>query len=124
MASPSTTMTDVDCQTCQEALSARLDGEDEPVPAEATDRHLASCGACRSWQARATQMSRLLRVRQAAPTPDLSAAILELAVPPQGMRGWWARVALIVVATAQVGLALSQMLGVGHGGVPSGHVLN
>jgi predicted anti-sigma-YlaC factor YlaD len=120
-------MRGVDCLTCREALSARLDGEAEPVPAEDTDQHLASCAECQSWQTRVTRTSRELRVRQATPVPDLSAAILENAVPPQNIRGWWARIALVVVAAAQVGLVLSQMLGVGvgHGGVPaSGHVLN
>lgn len=105
-------MTDVDCLTCREALSARLDGEDEPVPTEQTDRHLASCAECRSWQARVQHQSRMLRIRQASPVPDLSAAILDLAVPPQETRGWWARIALIAVATAQLALALSQLIGV------------
>jgi predicted anti-sigma-YlaC factor YlaD len=113
-------MTFVDCLTCREALSARMDGEAEPAPAEQTDQHLATCAACRSWQARVATTSRMLRVRQAAPVPDLSAAILDMAVPPQSPRGWWARIALIVVAVAQLGLALTQILGAGspadHGG--------
>ncbi|WP_166664344.1 zf-HC2 domain-containing protein [Actinophytocola oryzae] len=117
--------------TCREALSARLDGEAEPVPAEQTDEHLASCSACRSWQTRAGETSRLLRVRPAAEVPDLSAAILDLAAPPSGVRGWWARIALVAVAAAQISLALSQMLGIGvphavaHGEVPvAGHLFN
>jgi predicted anti-sigma-YlaC factor YlaD len=118
----------VDCLTCREAISARLDGEPEPVPAEETDEHLVSCAACRSWQVRVTERSRTLRVRQAIEVPDLSDAILEIAVPPSGTRGWWARIALIAVATAQLSLALSQMLGIGaHGAehVPlAGHLFN
>jgi predicted anti-sigma-YlaC factor YlaD len=121
-------MTGVDCLTCREALSARLDGEEEPVPAERTDEHLASCAACRSWQGRAAETTRTLRVRQATPVPDLADAILEIAVPPSGVRGWWARIALIAVAAAQLSLALGQMLGVGapgHGGMPvAGHLFN
>lgn len=108
----------VDCMTCREALSARMDGEDEPVPAEQTDQHLTSCVACRSWQVRVEQMSRTLRVREATPVPDLSATILDTAVLPLATRGWWARIALIVVAVAQLGLALSQILGVG---APTNH---
>jgi predicted anti-sigma-YlaC factor YlaD len=121
-------MAHVDCLTCREALSARMDGEDEPVPAEETDQHLATCAECRSWQGRVGQLSRTLRVREAPPVPDLSAAILDAAVPPLPTRGWWARVALIGVAVAQLGLALSQVIGVevtlgvtGHG---EGHLLN
>lgn len=106
-------MRHVDCLTCREAISARLDGEPEPVPAEQTDEHLASCAACRAWQARVTATARTLRVRPAQEVPDLTAAILETAVPPSGTRGWWARIALIAVATAQLSLALAQMLGVG-----------
>jgi predicted anti-sigma-YlaC factor YlaD len=117
-------MTDVDCQTCHEALSARLDGEDEPVPAVETDRHLTSCAPCRAWQARAAQTSRMLRVREAFPVPDLSAAILDTAALPESTRGWWARIALIAVAAAQLGLALTQVLGAGaptaHGGHATG----
>jgi predicted anti-sigma-YlaC factor YlaD len=117
-------MTHVDCLTCREALSARMDGEDEPVPAEHTDQHLASCSACRSWQVRVEQTSRTLRVREASPVPDLSAAILDTAVPPEPARGWWARIALIVVAVAQLGLALSQLFGVGGDPHGSGHLFN
>lgn len=124
-------MTDVDCLTCREAISARLDGEAEPVPAEETDQHLASCAACRSWEVRVTERSRMLRVRQAPVVPDLSDAILEMAVPPPSTRGWWARIALIAVAAAQLSLAMAQMLGVGapgsdaaHGAVPAGHFFN
>ncbi|HYQ67507.1 zf-HC2 domain-containing protein [Actinophytocola sp.] len=110
----------MDCLTCREALSARLDGEEEPAPAAETDRHLASCAECRAWETRVTQTSRLLRVREAIPVPDLSSAILATAVPPQSTRGWWARIALVSVAVAQVGLALTQVLGsgvsAGHGG--------
>jgi predicted anti-sigma-YlaC factor YlaD len=105
-------MTDVDCLTCREALSARMDGEDEPVPTEQTDRHLTSCADCRAWQARVEHQSRMLRIRQAPPVPDLSAAILDMAAPPQETRGWWARIALIAVATAQLALAMSQLIGV------------
>jgi predicted anti-sigma-YlaC factor YlaD len=111
-------MTAVDCLTCREALSARLDGEEEPVPAAETDRHLDSCAECRAWETRVTQTSRLLRVREAIPVPDLSAAILEKAAPPQSTRGWWARIALVIAAIAQVGLALTQVLG---SGTPAGH---
>jgi len=117
--------------TCREAVSARLDGEAEPVPAERTDEHLASCAACRSWQTRVARTSRGLRVRPAGDVPDLTAAILQNAVPPSSTRGWWARIALIAVAAGQLSLALSQMLGAsvphgtGHDAVPvAGHLFN
>ncbi len=40
---------DVDCEIAQEALSARLDGEDEGLAPAATDAHLAECADCRAW---------------------------------------------------------------------------
>ncbi|MCX2954519.1 zf-HC2 domain-containing protein, partial [Lentzea sp. NEAU-D7] len=36
----------VDCYTCREALSARLDGELEGVPAAEVDAHLETCTSC------------------------------------------------------------------------------
>jgi predicted anti-sigma-YlaC factor YlaD len=119
--------------TCREAVSARLDGEPEPAPAEQTDEHLASCTTCRSWQVRVTETSRTLRVRRVLPVPDLSDAVLAIAVPPAKPQGWWARTALVGIAAAQLSLALSQLLGVGplaahgaeHGAAPlAGHVFN
>jgi predicted anti-sigma-YlaC factor YlaD len=94
---------------CREALSARLDGEAEPVP---PDEHLRSCVACQEWLVRAEGLTRALRVRTATRVPDLSATVLDRVTiePP----GWGPRVALGAVAAAQVGLALSQALGVGN----------
>lgn len=113
----------MDCLTCREALSARLDGEAEPVPPSATDEHLHGCADCRAWHDRAAELSRTLRVRAAIDVPDLSAVILENAPVP--VRGWWPRLALGGVAVAQLALALAQVFGVGstvaHGG---GHLFN
>lgn len=114
-------MTSVDCRTCREALSARIDGEAEPEPAEETDAHLAACAACRAWQARAAAMARTLRVREASPVPDLGDAIL--ATAPVDTRGWWPRLGLGVVAVAQLTLALGQLLGTGHEAF-TGHLFN
>jgi predicted anti-sigma-YlaC factor YlaD len=102
-----------------------MDGEAEPVPAAETDAHLETCAACRTWQARAFEATRALRVREAPDVPDLTGPILEHAAPPVNTRGWWPRISLICVAAAQVGLAMSQIVGVGttaqraeHGGLP------
>ena len=122
----------VDCQTCREALSARIDGEDEPAPADRTDAHLATCPSCQAWQDSAIALSRTLRVREVVPVPDLTSAILENAPTPIDTRGWWPRLALGGVAVAQIGLGLSQMLSIGataaharHGGVPvASHLFN
>lgn len=107
------------CEDCREALSARLDGETEPAPPEAVDRHVAGCAACRSWFSRAERLHRTILLRPAPPVPDLTAVILERTpAPPRD--GWPARIALALVAIAQLGLAFAQLLGVedhgaGHG---------
>lgn len=122
----------VDCETFREAISARIDGEPEPVPADRTDQHLQDCEACRTWQARATEITRTARIREATSTPDLTASILEVAPALLPTRGWWPRLALGVVALAQLTLGLAQILGVettsqhaGHAGAPlTGHLFN
>lgn len=122
----------VDCATCREAVSARIDGETEPVPATQTDEHLRACPECRAWQARAVELSRELRVREAAAVPDLRDSIMEYAPPLDDTRGWWPRVLLGGIAVAQIGLALSQMVGAGtaedhlqHGAAPvASHFFN
>ncbi|WP_367127366.1 zf-HC2 domain-containing protein [Saccharothrix sp. HUAS TT1] len=127
----------MDCDTCREAVSARSDGEAEPVPAEETDAHLASCAACRRWQEDASALTRGLRVRPAADVPDLTAAVLA-ATPPTppkspAPRGWWWRMGLAGVAVAQLTLGLAQVFGVNTaddhtahpGGAPvSAHLFN
>lgn len=97
------------------------------MPAEVTDQHLDQCPACQTWQARASALTRSLRVRPAEPTPDLVEAVLEVAVIPTPMRGWWARAALVVVAVAQLTLGMAEVLGVNQGmsDMPmSGHLFN
>jgi predicted anti-sigma-YlaC factor YlaD len=109
-----------------------MDGEQEPVPAVDTDAHLQECDACRSWQARAIEVTRMMRVREVTSTPDLTAHILDTVPMPVSTRGWWPRLALGVVALAQVTLGLTQVLGVetatqhaGHTtGALAGHLFN
>ncbi|WP_370961790.1 hypothetical protein [Amycolatopsis sp. cg9] len=107
------------CEDCREALSARLDGESEPV---SPDEHLASCAACQEWFAGADRLRRAMLLRPAPPVPDLTAAILERTPAPSG-EGWGLRIALAVVAIAQLGLAFAQLLGTagGHGGIHLDH---
>ncbi|WP_191984250.1 hypothetical protein [Amycolatopsis eburnea] len=107
------------CEDCREALSARLDGESEPV---SPDEHLATCAACQEWFAGAERLRRAMLLRPAPAVPDLTAAILERTPAPSG-EGWGLRIALAVVAVAQLGLAFAQLLGTagGHGGLHFDH---
>ncbi|MGW3961863.1 zf-HC2 domain-containing protein [Amycolatopsis sp. NPDC005003] len=99
------------CEECREALSARLDGEAEPV---SPDEHLTSCAACREWLEGAERLRRAMLLRPAPPVPDLTAAILERTPAPSGER-WGRRIALAVVAIAQLGLAFAELLGTAGG---------
>jgi predicted anti-sigma-YlaC factor YlaD len=101
---------EVRCEECREGLSARLDGEAEPGPPGAADRHLDGCAACREWFTGAERLRRAMLLRPAPAVPDLTASILERTPAPAG-EGWGLRIALAVVAIAQLGLAFAQLLG-------------
>jgi predicted anti-sigma-YlaC factor YlaD len=74
----------VNCHTCREALSARLDGEDRPSERAAVDTHLASCADCRDWYAQAEAVGRLLRTAlPAPPSPGVAEDVLA-ALPGPG----------------------------------------
>ncbi|QUH01650.1 zf-HC2 domain-containing protein [Saccharopolyspora erythraea] len=114
----------MNCESCRISISARLDGEDGTAPDEQVDAHLESCAACRAWQAKAAMLTRGLRVRPASPTPDLVDAVLAHA--PRRRHRAVPRVALAVVAVAQLLLGALQMLGLGphaHHGM-SAHLFN
>ncbi|WP_026425641.1 zf-HC2 domain-containing protein [Actinokineospora inagensis] len=109
----------MDCETCREALSARLDGEAEPAPTADVDAHLGQCPTCAQWQAKAEHLTRTIRVRPAEQPPDLVDAVLAVRPKPTALGS---RVALVVVALIQVWLAMAQFL-TGATGDHAGHEL-
>ncbi len=112
------------CETVREALSARIDGEAEPIPADMTDRHLGTCSACRGWYRSAETLRRTMILQTAPPVPDLTAAITA-DLPPARRAPQLARAALAAVAVAQTGVALAQLFGSGtsgHGAFMMGHM--
>ncbi|WP_283312349.1 zf-HC2 domain-containing protein [Rhodococcus sp. IEGM 1354] len=134
----------MDCSIAREALSARIDGEREPVPAARVDEHLEVCADCRSWYASASALTRAIRVRPSHRTPDLAPEILAAAgvdIPAGAARRtlrWvlrdhpW-RAGLVVVALCQLVLGFGQVLGWGSGhdhasmsdpAAMSGHLFN
>lgn len=128
---------DVDCDTCRAALSARLDGETPPVPAERVEHHLAACPACRSWEQRARDLSRALRVRPVRPVPDVSRSVLRAAAtrrsrPVRWRAVRWQRVLLACIAVCQIALGVAQIPGLPgthHGNhadrvLTAGHLFN
>jgi predicted anti-sigma-YlaC factor YlaD len=111
----------MECGTCREALSARLDGETEPVPAEDVDAHLTGCTACQAWYADASLLSRRIRVRPVTPTPDLVAAVLAETRP---RRRPVVRIALAAVGLLQLLIAVAQLFGTHAHATLTGHLLN
>jgi predicted anti-sigma-YlaC factor YlaD len=59
----------VECERYRESLSARLDGEDEPIEPALVDAHLAGCAGCRRWEREAIAVTRLVRLRPMVATP-------------------------------------------------------
>lgn len=118
----------MDCDTAREALSARIDGEREPIPAARVDEHLAGCDFCREWQAAAVEQTRQLR--RLAGRSQLAAVRPSSASGPGRLRRpsvSWQRWALGGVGVVQLALAIAQGLGANLG-IPhaamTGHVLN
>ncbi|WP_433555745.1 zf-HC2 domain-containing protein [Pseudonocardia xinjiangensis] len=95
------------CQDCRQAISALLDGEDDPGEATAVDEHTATCPDCRSFLDRAAQVTRLARTGLAEPGPDLVAAVLAAAPTRRERRADAVRLALGAVGLAQGALAVS-----------------
>lgn len=108
------------CQTCRELLSVRLDGEATEVEEEAVVSHLATCRACVVHATALQRQHREVRLHAAEPVPDLTEAILRTAgvAPGAATRAserrvrvlGWARYGLLVVALAQVVLAVPELV--------------
>lgn len=125
----------MDCNVAREALSARIDGEREPVPARRVDEHLASCPGCREWYSRAVeqtqQLRRLVGRSQVVAVPEPR----DRSPAREPRRLWatatWLQWALGAVGVIQVGLAAAQGFGAdvgmparGPDAMASAHLLN
>jgi predicted anti-sigma-YlaC factor YlaD len=107
------------CDDCREAISAALDGEEQPGAEAAVAAHLEGCAECRWFGERAARITRLTRTRAAEPAPDLVATVVAAAPPSRRRVGADAvRVGLGAVGIAQLGLAVSAIVDAGaHHGV-------
>ena len=136
------------CEVVRETLSSLLDGEQQELPAQQVDAHLASCRSCRRWLVgAAAQARRLTDINSDAAAdagPDLAAQILAAAgvtsiTAENSGDGFWSRwgvwrPALVVVGVFQVVMALAQIAGVdfgmvsahghGHGAATGAHLLH
>jgi predicted anti-sigma-YlaC factor YlaD len=101
------------CEAIREALSARLDGEASDLGQATVDAHLGQCQDCAAWAEELAVLHRMVRVREAEPVPDLTAAILGTVRAPAARSRRsplaepvsLARWALFVVALTQLVLA-------------------
>lgn len=117
----------MECILAREALSARIDGEREPVPPARVDEHLADCASCRDWQVAAIEQTRQLRRlagrSQVTAVPAWRSADDRRRLPRVSLRRW----ALAAVGLVQLALAMAQVSGA-HLGMPpaamGGHLLN
>lgn len=126
----------VDCVVAREALSARLDGEREPVPSARVDEHLRDCPDCATWYDRAGQQALYLRdlantglIGSVSGRQDRGANVLTGVW--QWMKCHLLTIAIVVIGTAQVGLAVVQAAGINfgmvaahHGSASGAHLLN
>ncbi|OPX13043.1 zf-HC2 domain-containing protein [Mycobacterium sp. AT1] len=119
----------MNCDVARDALSARIDGEREPVPAARVDEHLGGCADCRVWFERvAVQAASLRRIAQRpVALPDQSLGRVR-GMPR--LRMSWQRWALVGVGVVQIAVGSIQALGLSvglsheHGMGSGGHLLN
>jgi predicted anti-sigma-YlaC factor YlaD len=114
------------CELAREALSAQLDGELNPLEEEGLAAHTKGCASCRSYARDLHAVHRSVRVRAAAPVPDLTRSIMAAAAPhlpthrrtpaAPTLRSAWARYALLVVGVTQLAFALPELVIHTHAG--------
>lgn len=121
----------MDCEVAREALSARLDGEREPVPSARVDQHLDECAACREWfdlvGLQARELRRLVESRPViAPVGPIGTQ--QPAPSRRRIALSWQRWALLGVGVAQIALAIVQGagldVGLHHGMDSTNHLLH
>jgi len=107
------------CDTCQDSLEARLDGELPPEEAREIDRHLAACPACARQFATLGETRRLVSenaMRYTAPDvlkARVRSAVARIGSPPvaagTGNRfRWWREVAAgLAIAIASSGITFA-----------------
>jgi predicted anti-sigma-YlaC factor YlaD len=103
----------VECEQYREALSARLDGEDDPAERHAVDAHLTICPECRSWMDNAAVVTRLARTSLVSTGPDLDEQLLAAAPGPGRLRvAITLRVLLGALGAVQFVLGAAQIAGI------------
>lgn len=112
------------CLEFHNAISARLDGEEQPTEAAAVDAHVAGCADCSAYAEHAARVTRLTRTRAAESAPDLVATVLAAAPAPRTrwLRPLPVRLALGAVGLGQCAMAVSGIVAAGHHGADTGRL--
>lgn len=119
----------VECEVARDALSARIDGEREPVPAARVDEHLDGCADCRVWLDGVTVQAASLR-RLAQRPLGLAPHVDGRVKGPSRLQLSWRRWALLGVGVVQIAVGSVQALGLSvglshdHSMGSGGHLLN
>jgi predicted anti-sigma-YlaC factor YlaD len=115
------------CEQVREAISARLDGEAEPLPLTVVDQHLAGCEDCRAWTLDVERLQRTARVSLAPVMSDETARFVAAVQADTANRASSfrrllpARLGLVAVAIGQLMVAAPALL-FGHDGWAPEHV--
>jgi predicted anti-sigma-YlaC factor YlaD len=100
------------CDRWQEAISARLDGEDPGIDRRLLDAHVARCPSCRAYTDAAAARRAAAPLAAAATPPDLSRRVARLAAAADRAASWnVARVLLAVVAVEIIVFSVPELLG-------------
>ncbi|ART74495.1 hypothetical protein BTO20_38285 (plasmid) [Mycobacterium dioxanotrophicus] len=106
----------MNCRLAREALSARMDGEREPVSVRSVDKHLVGCSDCRLWYTRAVADAQRLQglARDSGLRCRSAAAVVERAAGNRPRRltrplVLWARWSLALVGVLYLVLTVTQM---------------
>ena len=103
----------VGCEQYREALSAWLDGEDDPAERHVVEAHLAGCPECRSWMDTAAAVTRLARTSLVSAAPALDERLLAAAPGPGRPRvAITLRVLLGALGAVQFVLGTAQIAGI------------
>lgn len=104
------------CERWQEAISARLDGEDPGVEPRLLDAHLAGCDECSRYSQLVGSGARSARVGVAPEMPDLSRRFSRLNAAADRAASWsLGRILLAVVALDVIVFATRDLFGGGSG---------
>jgi predicted anti-sigma-YlaC factor YlaD len=113
----------MDCDSIRIAVSASLDGEDPRVPVDVVRAHLEGCTACRDcrdWRERQYALTRMARLGGHGLDHDLAPRVLAALPEPEragsavrfarSLRAAWIRIALILVAIAQLAITVPLLI--------------